>query len=213
MYKIKIKIVLLIIILILFQATTYFLTKLVQISPVLLNSGIDNKIPYVPYFVYFYIIWYPMLLLIPYIIYIKNKEVFYKYITTYVISVLICGIIFIIFPTTINRANITETDISNKLVNLLYIIDQPPVNCLPSIHCLVAFLFIFGISKVNLSNRYKLIVYILSICIVLSTLFIKQHVVYDAIASFVIVSVVWIVVNISNLNFNLKNIYRNYPKK
>lgn len=204
MDKRKIKTVFLLIILVLFQSIIYFLTKLVQGKPTLLNSIIDNKIPYISWFVYFYIIWYLMLFVIPFVIYLKNKDEFYKYVTTYVISVLISGIIFIIFPTTINRANITGTGISDRLVKLIYSMDEPSVNCLPSIHCLVAFLFMLGISRVNISKLYKYGVYIISICIVFSTLFIKQHVIYDALVSLIIAIVVWNIVDRSKVYLKLK---------
>lgn len=203
MDKRKIKTVFLLIILVLFQSIIYFLTKLVQGKPTLLNSIIDNKIPYISWFVYFYIIWYLMLFVIPFVIYLKNKDEFYKYVTTYIISILISGVIFIIFPTTINRANITGTGISDRLVKLIYSMDEPSVNCLPSIHCLVAFLFMLGISRVNISKLYKYGVYIISICIVLSTLFIKQHVIYDALVSLIIAIVVWIIVDKSKVYLKL----------
>lgn len=204
MDKRKIKAICLLIILVLFQSTIYFLTKLVQGKPTLLNSVIDNRIPYISWFIYFYIIWYLMLFVIPFVIYIKDKDEFYKYVTTYIISILISGVIFIIFPTTINRANITGAGISDKLVKLIYSMDEPSVNCLPSIHCLIAFLFMLGISKVNISKLYKYGVYILSICIVFSTLAIKQHVIYDAVASLIIAIVVWTSVDRSKIYLKLK---------
>lgn len=204
MDKRKIKIICILIILILYQSSTYFLTKLIQASPFLLSSILDDKIPYIPQFVFFYIIWYPMLFAVPLIIYIKGQDTFYKYITSYIISVLICGVIFILFPTTVNRVDINSTDISNTIVKLLYSLDEPAVNCLPSIHCLIAFLFIFGTSKIKISYIYKITIYILSILIILSTFLIKQHVIYDAVAALVIAAIVWTIISKRKIHLKIK---------
>lgn len=186
MEKIKIKTIILIIATIAFQSSVYFLTKIYQGEPYLLNSSLDDAIPFVSWFIYFYIIWYAMLFFIPIILYKKNKDVFYKYINMYLISIVIGGIVFMLFPTTMNRYSVVGQDITSKLVELIYLADIPPVNCLPSMHCVVAMLFMYGIKKVNVKNELKAFVWVLSICIIISTLFVKQHVIYDVFASLVV---------------------------
>lgn len=195
---------------ILFQSLIYFITKLVQQNVFVLNSSLEDKIPFISWFVYFYIIWYPMLLIIPLIIYQKRKEVFYKYFSAYIISVLICGVIFVLFPTTLIRPNVLENNITLKLVNIVYELDTPATNCLPSIHCLIAILFMYGISKIRINNVWKAIVYVLSVCIILSTFFIKQHVILDLLAA---IAVVAIAVTITNA-FNIwRKMYKLFEKR
>ena len=124
------------------QVVIYFITKLFLNNEFVLNNLLDYQIPFVPYFIYFYISWYILLFLVP-IIYMKyDKKALKKYTYTNFISVLVCGIIFIIFPTTINRPNIEVTSITTWLVNTIYYFDTPAVNCLPSIHSLICFIFI-----------------------------------------------------------------------
>lgn len=189
--KRRVKLIIVITMLILFQSLIYFLTKFLQGEPNILTSNFDERLPFISQFVYFYIAWYVMLLVIPYLIYKNGKEEFYKYLTTYIISIIICGMIFVIFPTTVIKPIIEENNISNKLVQLIYIMDFPIINCLPSIHCLISYLYMFGITKTKMTRQNKCIVYIVSVLIVLSTLFIKQHVIYDAIVSLIIASIVW----------------------
>lgn len=204
MKKINLKVILISIFLVAFQSIFFFLTKPFIKDPYILGSSLDNAIPYVPGFIWIYVFWYFMLFAVPYYIASKNETSLYKYVITYIITIIISGIIFVAFPNSVIRANITETDISNKLVALIYKLDTPAINCLPSIHCLFSYLFILGVfdCKKNASNIMKFVITTLSILVVLSTLFVKQHVVYDAIASLILAIVFWIIVD----KFKLYNI-------
>ena len=200
------KFIYLISILISFQCLIYFLTKLFQNNYHLLESKIDLYIPFIPYFVYFYIIWYLTLILIPYLLYLKDKLMFYKYYLSYILTTIISGIIYIIYPTKILRPSIIPNNISTFLVNIIYKLDNPPINLLPSMHCSFCFLFIVlcdyveEYSNKNIEKKYRIIILILSILIILSTLFIKQHLLIDILASFIISSLTFILVKHTKLN-------------
>ena len=184
------------------QVVIYFITKLFLNNEFVLNNLLDDQIPFVPYFIYFYISWYILLFLVP-IIYMKyDKKALKKYTYTNFISVLVCGIIFIIFPTTINRPNIEVTSITTWLVNTIYYFDTPAVNCLPSIHSLICFIFILCNIKANIKTSYKCIIDILSVLIILSTLFIKQHVIYDVLSAFIVSSITYIIVTKKETKFS-----------
>lgn len=195
--KINFKLLIIITSLVLFEAVVFFITKPFVQNPYVLGSTLDAKIPFVPQFIWIYIFWYLMLILVPYYIAKKNPPSFYKYAITFAITTVLCGIIFVVFPNTVTRANIQESDIASKLVQIIYTLDNPAINCFPSIHCLFSYLFIFAAldSKENIPLYIKVIIIVLSILVVLSTLFIKQHVVYDAIGSLIIGSIVWLIVN------------------
>lgn len=184
------------------QVIIYFITKLFLNNEFVLNNLLDDQIPFVPYFIYFYISWYILLFLVP-MIYMKyDKKTLKKYTYTNFISVLVCGIIFIIFPTTINRPNIEVTSITTWLVNTIYYFDTPAVNCLPSIHSLICFIFILCNIKANIKTSYKCIIDILSVLIILSTLFIKQHVIYDVLSAFIVSSITYIIVTKKETKFS-----------
>ena len=193
--NINLKILLIILGLVIYEAFIFFLTKPFINNPYVLGSVLDGKIPFIPQFVWIYVFWYTMLFWIPYYIFCKNKDSFYKYCITFIITTLIAGIIFVAFPNTVVRANISSDNWSSQVVKVIYALDDPGINCLPSIHCLYSFLFIFAVmdTKSHSPKWMKIIITILSILVVLSTLFIKQHVVYDAIAAFVIGFTVWII--------------------
>lgn len=60
------------------------------------------------------------------------------------VSRLVCGVIFMVFPTTNVRPEVTGTGFSVFLLQFLYGLDQP-TNLFPSIHCLVSWFCYTGI--------------------------------------------------------------------
>ena len=125
-----------------FQTLIYFITKLFQNNPVYLNNAIDDRIPFIPSFVIFYVMWYLFLILIPLLILKYNKKVFDKYIVVSILYAILEGIIFILFPTTMNRQPLVVTDISTWVVDIIYKVDTPVCNLFPSAHCAFSILFI-----------------------------------------------------------------------
>ena len=176
-----------------FQTLIYFITKLFQNNPVYLNNAIDDRIPFIPSFVIFYVMWYLFLILIPLLILKYNKKVFDKYIVVSIVYAILEGIIFILFPTTMNRQPLVVTDISTWVVDIIYKVDTPVCNLFPSAHCAFSILFIISILDVKeVKKEYKILIIISSLLIILSTLFIKQHVVVDVLGALLIVPIYYI---------------------
>lgn len=151
-------------------------------NPTCLASSIDDKIPFLTVFIYPYISWYVMLAIIPMIMYIAKPQNMYKYAATCIISVLIAFVIFALFPTTVNRPEVTGTDITSCITRLIFNMDTPPLCCLPSMHCALCFMFIlYTIDIKEIKPSIKLVITLWSIIVMMSTLYIKQHVIYDVI--------------------------------
>lgn len=195
--KINTKLFFLVLALIAFESVLFFCTKPFVTNPYILNTTLDNAMPYISYFVYPYILWYVMLMFVPYFTYTKHKDSFYKYVVAFIIATTISAIIFVVFPNGVIRPEITDNTFTSKLVKILYMLDTPAINCMPSIHCLYAYLFFFSTldTKENTPKWYKAIILILAILIVLATMFIKQHVLIDAITSLILAIIVWYVTN------------------
>ena len=86
----------------------------------------------------------------------------------------------------INRPSITINNISDQLTMWLYQMDNPALNCFPSMHCLLCFLHVFNITKCkNTSTILKINISVWALLIVLSTLFVKQHVIMDVVFALV----------------------------
>lgn len=175
--------------LILFESLMYLLAKMTPFEPTLLTSVIDEQLPLVESFVFFYVLWYLYLVLIPYLFYKLDQEKYFKYLAWTLLSIGIAFLIFFFFPTTIVRS---EHQVTNNIFGLLlkaiYAIDTPILNCLPSMHCALCFIFMILIVKTkDLKNIYKIILNITLVLIILSTLLIKQHVIWDALAAVILV--------------------------
>jgi len=136
------KILMLILFLFIYQTSLYLIAKITPIEINVVGNAIDNKIPFIPQFIFAYISWYVMLFLVPYIFYKTNPKSFNKYYITTFLCITIGLFIYFFYPTTMYRADIEFKSISEYLVNIIYKMDTPVLNCFPSMHCVISFIFI-----------------------------------------------------------------------
>lgn len=194
--------------LIAFESLMYEAARFICGTPTCLTSSLDDKIPFLTIFIYPYISWYFMLALVPYIIYLCKPDNFFNYITTAVISIIIAFVIFIAFPTTINRPEVIGVDITSNITRLIFSMDTPPVCCLPSMHCVLCLLFIlYTINIKELKPSIRVLIALWSTTIIISTLFIKQHVIYDILAAIVLVFVSHLICKKFNLSKIAKKLH------
>ena len=195
--KIEIKPIITTISLVCIQSILYFISKLLQGDLNLVGNVIDTKIPFVPVFFIPYCIWYLMIFIIPYYLYCKDKDKFIKYTMAYILCSMIGNIVFISYPSTVARPTVTGTDIFSLIAKFIYWIDTT-TNCFPSLHCAISMLFILYICESKNTNIItKISVCIISILIMLSTLFTKQHVVVDFISGDILALIVYLIVKTS----------------
>ncbi len=166
------------------QGLIYFLIKQFLGDHNVMSTFVE--VPLIKYFVYFYDSWYPFILLSAFIIYKHDKATYFTLIITMMISALLAHITFLVYPTEIVRPDINVTTLTDWALDLTYKSDTPAVNCLPSVHCLYCFVVgYFTIICKKLKTKYKVILTIYSLLIVLSTVFIKQHIIEDIILSII----------------------------
>ena len=190
------KIILLILCLIFYQCFIYFITKFTPLEFHVLVSSIDSKIPVVPIFIYFYIGWYLMLIFVPFIFYKYDELSFNKYILTTFIGITVCGIIYFVFPTLIVREPFIVNSVTTFLIELIYKLDTPALNCLPSMHCLISFIFmIYCTLSKQIPIKYKVLINVFSTLVVISTVLIKQHFIIDVIMALIISIFISVIVN------------------
>ncbi|WP_043930752.1 phosphatase PAP2 family protein [Bacillus sp. EB01] len=158
-------------------------TDAVQIS-----TALDGYIPFLPIFIIPYILWYAYVFL--YLVYFcfKDTRVYLKTIILIVVGELICFAIYFFFQTTVPRPQLQGDGILIDLVKLIYLNDQP-FNCFPSIHVLTTFAIMLG--SLHIKEKHPvtiLFIHILGSLIIISTLFVKQHVIPDMIGSMFLVT-------------------------
>lgn len=200
------------------QAIVYWATKLIN-APMdkydLTILGIDDKIPFINWFIIVYIGCYPwwyLGILVP----LKyNRPKFYRCIVVSLIGYIIAGLFFIFFPTWIDRPVIENTNILNWLVNFIYSSDIP-TNLFPSMHCFISwnvYVSVRGDKSVPLGIRLGYLIMAILVC--MSTVFIKQHYFVDIFAGILLCEIVTLIVSKTKLHLKLMekevrvNDYRN----
>lgn len=194
-------------ILMLGQMIMYWFLKLFQSNPIYINFYLDDKIPFWGSFVYIYNMFYPFCIIAFYLLYKDDEKAYYKAIISGVIGYIICDIIFLFMPTIMYRPPTPNYDIlTNFVLKITYFFDEPPLNCFPSIHCLFCFQVIFSYLRSKCKTKKKAIITIIATLIIISTLFIKQHFIYDVISAF-------LVCLIANSLESIFKIYQKFKKK
>lgn len=188
------EVIITIILLIIFQSALYIFAKFTPFEYHIINIELDNYIPFISMFVYPYILWYITLFLVPYLFSKYDKFLYKVYVKTLFTCLIIAFIIYVFYPTTLIRNEVIVKNISTFLISIIYKVDTPAINCLPSAHCIVSFLHIYitlHIKKMN--NKIKALIVIQSILVILSTLFIKQHVILDVITAFILSLIIYLI--------------------
>ena len=114
------KVFLLIVVLIIYQSFLYLVSKLTPLDVTVLGNCLDNKIPFISIYIYFYISWYVMLIIVPYLIYEYDEDAFYKYVMSTFFIITVTSLIYIFFPTTIIRRPIIVNNLTTFLIDLIY---------------------------------------------------------------------------------------------
>lgn len=153
-----------------------------------IRSALDSHIPFNKYFVIPYLLWFGFIGITVLYFFLADKTGFKKLMTFLIAGMTVFLLISTLYPTALNLRPpmVNGNDMFARLVRFIYEIDTP-TNVFPSIHvynslgCLIAV-----IDSQELSQR-KAVVFItcvLTIAIILSTMFLKQHSVIDVTGAF-----------------------------
>jgi len=151
-----------------------------------LLTDLDRKIPFVEAFVIPYFGWYFFIVGTLVYFFVKERKLYYTTLWSMLSGMLVCFIIYYFFQTVAPRPEITGDSWLSRMVQFVYSQDGA-FNCFPSIHCLTTFLTMRAISGSPIKNKWNMsVIYLSGSLIILSTLFIKQHVVMDVLSSIVL---------------------------
>ena len=161
-----------------------------------IHTAIDDMIPVVEVFIIPYALWLPYLVAGMIAIAIRTRKISRK--TSYMLmaGMTLFIIISLVYPNILElRAAIPDRqNIFMDMINYLHSIDTP-TDVLPSLHVYDAVVVAAGIHLAFPEKKVMLILSdLLTVLIVLSTVFIKQHSIIDVIAAFIIFIPVFIVI-------------------
>ena len=132
---------------------------------------------------------------------VKDRLLLHRFTTTLIISATIGSLIFLIYPTYVDR---DVFNIKNKILCFIHAHDVH-VNACPSLHVLVTWCIWLHFRQLEISKKIKLSVHILTYLIVFSTVLIRQHGLIDIPAAIVIVEAVNFLTKKYSLDIKLFN--------
>lgn len=189
----------------LFYLPAFFLLERISVPKITICCPLDNMIPFVPVFVFPYFTWHILLPSILIFFMIKDREAFLRLCFTMFTGMTLSLMIYALFPTGLNiRVPVEGSSLPKKICLFLYAIDTP-TNVCPSIHVsstLAISLVVQSADSLKEHKTAKILLHMLSFLIIVATLFIKQHSVYDIIAGIALSVVLWIIARHINFSWN-----------
>lgn len=163
-----------------------------------MHVPLDDQIPFCEYFIIPYLLWFVFIAATFIYFFFQSKEEYYRLAIYMFSGMTICLIIYTFWPNGQNlRMDINpDKNIFTRLVSMIYSADNNENVC-PSIHVfntLGACVAIFKSKCIKKNSWLKPSVTILSVLIILSTMFLKQHSVVDVLCAFVLAIIMYVLV-------------------
>lgn len=150
-----------------------------------IHSWLDDQIPFCEYFIIPYLLWFAYIAVgvCWFIFKCEDRREYYQLISALAIGMTIFLVVSCIYP---NKQDLRPTVFANnniftQMVQQLYQTDTP-TNVLPSIHVFNSLVMFYAIKGNSQLKKNKVVLIgsgILTVSIVLSTMFLKQHSVVD----------------------------------
>jgi len=180
---IQIKVLLAEILLLGLQTLLYFGVEAFEGKPHNVAKKIDGHIPFVPAFVYIYVLWFPLILLFPLALFQANPMAYARYQTAILLDIALSLVCYLVYPTSFARPEAPDT-VSGRAMKLVFRGSYKGLNCAPSMHCSMCYLVLHcGGAPPGLPPAVAAIAVPVALGIVISTLFTKQHVLIDALTA------------------------------
>ena len=175
-----------------------FLEKTVTTNFHEIHIWIDDEIPFCEYFIIPYLMWFGFVAVTIVYFLFQDKKGYYKLITFLFTGMTIFLLVSYIYPNGHHlRPNVFARDnIFVDLVKMLYEADTD-TNVLPSIHVYNSIGCYIAISKCPKLRNKKWIQtgsFVLTVLIIMATMFLKQHSVIDVVAGMVMARIIYEIV-------------------
>lgn len=163
-----------------------------------INIGLDDKIPFVEWFIFPYYLWFPFMALFFVLFFFRDKKEYIRMIALLYAGMTLFLIISFIYPNglALRPEELPRDNAAAHLVELLYRSDTP-TNVFPSIHVfntLGVLIAVWRSDKVLDKPWMKWTVTGIGALIICSTVFLKQHSLVDVAGAFVFAGILfWLV--------------------
>lgn len=188
--------------------TLFFIEeKAITDNYTVIGCHIDDFIPFIPEFIFAYVLWYPVIIS-PFLFFLKkDKEDYRRYMYFIIISFSVTLLIYWLFPSGQNlRPVLPISDgFCERLVGILYCNDTN-TNVCPSLHvtmCIGVAAAVFHNKSCRLLQKWwmRVLISVVLLLISASTVFLRQHSVIDVVTAVFLGGIVYLIC------------YRMLPKK
>ena len=187
-----------------------YLEKTVKRPANLIHMNLDDKIPFCEVFIVPYLLWFVYISAVVLYFFFKDKQDYYRACTFLFTGMTVFLVVSTLWPNGhhLRPAVMPRDNIFSTMVAMLYKTDTP-TNLWPSIHVynsLGAHFAVFRNEKLHRKPVVHIGSLVLCVSIILSTMFLKQHSVFDVITAFIMAAVMYIVV----YGFDIVTIWQNH---
>lgn len=183
-----------------------YLESTVTTEFALVHMRLDDYIPFIEYFVVPYYLWFPYIAVTVITFIFLDKKDFYRLCITLGTGMTLFLLLSYLIPNGHDLRPLTfeRDNVFTSLIKTMYSIDTP-TNLFPSIHCYNSIMAHVAIRENETLKKRKLIrtsSFILCILIVLSTVFIKQHSIFDVFTALLLSIVMYLLVYKPGIHFH-----------
>ena len=187
-----------------------YLEKTVKRPANLIHMNLDDKIPFCEVFIVPYLLWFAYISAVVLYFFFKDKQDYYRACTFLFTGMTVFLVVSTLWPNGhhLRPAVMPRDNIFSTMVAMLYKTDTP-TNLWPSIHVynsLGAHFAVFRNEKLHRKPVVHIGSLVLCVSIILSTMFLKQHSVFDVLTAFIMAAVMYIVV----YGFDIVTIWQNH---
>lgn len=156
-----------------------------------LATPLDLRIPLRPAWVTVYFLSYLSWAVNLPLVLGEEKLRSYRIASSYILALMVSGILFLAYPGTLERPEITGTDVFSAWMRFLYRADTP-TNLCPSLHVLISYFcwrWTLGSKRIPRWYSWFNLGFLVLVC--LSILYVKQHVLMDIPAALAVAEGSW----------------------
>ncbi len=163
------------------QLLCYYLTRLAlpRLTLHILTGPLDARIPFSPPWVTVYFLSFPFWICTALWFLSESRAYAYRLCSAYVLAMLLCAMIYLIWPGTMVRPEIAGGGFFDKWMRFLYRVDAP-TNLCPSLHVLITWFCWRGtLGCRGIPRWYKLVSFVFFLAVCCAVLLVKQHALID----------------------------------
>ena len=181
------------------------------------QSTLDSHIPFLEIFIIPYFLWFAYVAVTIAYFFFVNKEDYYRLCTFLFVGMTVFLVVSSLYPNGhyLRPHSFEHDNVFTHMVAWLYATDTP-TNLFPSIHVynsLGVHIAICNSKEFKDRPKLKLASFILMVSIILATMFLKQHSVFDVVTAFVMAAVMYSFVYGRNFAFGRSKAKESFEKQ